>query len=74
MPASLLAGNSLIEDAPITSKWNFIGRFLQRYDVGNNIRTAEEYKKVIGKYFVIDKYYPIRNGFWSYSVFALSPK
>ncbi len=64
----------LIEDAPITSKWNFIGRFLQRYDVGNNIRPAEEYKKVIEKYFIIDKYYPIRNGFWNYSVFALSPK
>ncbi len=64
----------LIEDAPITSKWNFIGKFLQRYDVGNNIRPAEEYEEVIEKYFVIDKYYPIRNGFWNYSVFALSSK
>ncbi len=64
----------LIEDAPITYKWNFIGKFLQRYDVGNNIRVAEEYNKIIGKYFVVDKYYPIRNGFWNYSVFALSSK
>jgi len=64
----------LIEDAPIRSKWNIIGKFLQVYDVGDNIRSAEEYTEVLRKYFNIDKYYPIRNGFWNYSVFVLSHK
>ena len=64
----------LIEDAPIRSKWNFIGKFLQMYDIGDNIRSVEEYTKILRKYFNIDKYYPIRNGFWNYSVFVLSHK
>jgi len=64
----------LIEDAPVTTRWNFIGRFLQRYDVGTNIRPAAQYEAVLKEYFNIDSYYPVRNGFWRYSVFVLSHK
>lgn len=64
----------LIEDAPITSNWNLIGKFLQQFDVGSNIRPAKDYREILEEYFYIDKYYPIRNGFWDYSVFVLSPK
>lgn len=63
----------LIEDAPVGSKWNFVGRFLQRYDIGDKIRPREEYGRIIENYFVIDKYYRVKSGFWEYSVFVLSP-
>lgn len=64
----------LIEDAPVVSGWNFIGRFLQRYDVGDNIRPAAQYLPLLDKYFSVEKYYPVTNGFWNYSVFVLKHK
>lgn len=64
----------LIEDAPIKSRWNFIGKYLQIYDTGDNIRFAEVYREILEKYFILDRYYPIESGFWNYSVFVLSPK
>lgn len=63
----------LIEDAPTSSRWNIIGRALQGLDVGERIRGSEAYIEVLKKYFMIDKYYPIRSGFWDYSVFVLQP-
>lgn len=64
----------LIEDAPTSLKWNIVGRFLQSYDIGENIRDYTTYKKVLEKYFMISRYYPIKSGFWDYSVFILFPK
>lgn len=61
----------LIEDAPVTSRWNFIGRILQSQDVGSNIRPPDEYRAILQKHFFIQRYYPIRNAFWNYSVFVL---
>ncbi|MBI5675447.1 MAG: class I SAM-dependent methyltransferase [Nitrospirae bacterium] len=64
----------LIEDAPTSISWNFIGKVLQKLDIGHNIRTYSEYKIIAEEDFIIDKYYPIKSGFWDYSVFVLSPK
>jgi ubiquinone/menaquinone biosynthesis C-methylase UbiE len=64
----------LIEDAPTRSQWNIIGKALQRYDIGSNIRTADEYKKILQRYFMLRKYYHVTSGFWDYSVFVLSPE
>lgn len=64
----------LIEDAPVSSNWNLVGKFLQKLDVGGYLRPAKEYRSILEEYFYIDKCYPIRNGFWDYSIFVLSPK
>lgn len=64
----------LIEDSPISSEWNLIGKFLQLYDIGEKIRPIEEYIKILNNFFVIKKYYRLSSGFWNYSVFELSQK
>jgi SAM-dependent methyltransferase len=64
----------LIEDAPTRSQWNVIGKFLQRYDMGSNIRPHDEYKNVLVRDFFVRQYYHVTSGFWDYSVFVLSPK
>jgi len=64
----------LIEDAPTSLKWNIIGKLLQRYDIGENIRIYTAYKEVLEKNFIISKYYHLKSGFWDYSVFVLLPK
>lgn len=61
----------LIEDAPVKSSWDFISRILQSQDVGSNIRSSDVYKAILQKHFFIQRYYPIRNAFWDYSVFVL---
>jgi ubiquinone/menaquinone biosynthesis C-methylase UbiE len=63
----------MIEDAPTSSRWNIIGSFLQRLDIGSNIRTAVEYKSILSRYFLILRYYHVKSGFWDYSVFVLEP-
>ena len=64
----------LIEDAPTKSKWNFIGKHIQKFDVGSNIRLGSEYRTVLENNFNIRRSYHIQSGFWDYSVFSLSPK
>lgn len=64
----------LIEDAPTSAQWNFVGRVLQKLDIGHNIRTYSEYKAIAEEDFTINKYYPVKSGFWDYSVFVMSPK
>jgi len=64
----------LIEDSPINSKWNIIGKLLQKYDAGINIRFPNEYRRILEKDFLIKKFYQIQSGFWTYSVFNLVPK
>lgn len=58
----------LIEDAPGRS---FISKYLQRYDVGTNIRSIDYYHKILSEKFKIEKVYPLSSGLWFYSVFVL---
>ncbi len=58
----------LIEDSPSKS---FFNKKLQSYDVGADIRSMDEYSEVLSKYFEIEKKYPLKSGFWDYSVFVL---
>ncbi|MHA2040084.1 MAG: class I SAM-dependent methyltransferase [Promethearchaeota archaeon] len=64
----------LIEDAPVSARWNIIGKVLQRYDIGSNIRLASSYRMVLEKDFEIRRYYNIKSGFWEYSVFVMFSK
>lgn len=41
----------LIEDAPTRTRWNIVGRVLQRFDIGSKIRSGDEYKRVLEKEF-----------------------
>lgn len=63
----------LIEDAPTKSKFNIIGKMLQRLDVGSNIRPAYVYGNFLKEDFAVVRYYHVRSGFWDYSVFVLTP-
>ena len=62
----------LIEDAPTRNKWNIVGKFLQKFDIGCNIRPESEYRIVLEQDFNIRRYYHVKSGFWDYSVFVLS--
>jgi ubiquinone/menaquinone biosynthesis C-methylase UbiE len=64
----------LIEDTPVSAAWNIIGKVLQRYDVGSNIRPASTYKSALEEDFGIRQLYNVKSGFWEYSVFVLSSK
>ncbi|RJR16737.1 MAG: class I SAM-dependent methyltransferase [Nitrospiraceae bacterium] len=64
----------LIEDAPVSVPWNIIGKVLQKYDIGNNIRPASSYRMILEKDFQIRRYYNIKSGFWEYSVFVMRSK
>lgn len=63
----------LIEDTPIASAWNVIGKELMKYDVGSYIRPAAEYRAVLERDFAIHRNYNINSGVWRYSVFVMSP-
>ncbi len=63
----------LIEDAPISTPWNIVGKFLMRFDIGSNIRPAVEYKTIVENDFVVKRFYNIKSGFFDYSVFVLYP-
>ena len=58
----------LIEDAPSR---NFVSKWLQKYDVGANIRELGHYIPILSKKFKLEKFYPIKSGLWYYSVFVL---
>jgi ubiquinone/menaquinone biosynthesis C-methylase UbiE len=62
----------LIEDAPTSSAWNVVGKVLQKFDIGSNIRPGSEYRNILERYFTLGRYYPVQSGFWDYSVFVLS--
>lgn len=64
----------LIEDAPTSSSWNIVGKLLQQYDIGSNIRSCSQYRTMLDNEFVTTRYYHVQSGFWDYSVFVLSPK
>lgn len=59
----------LIEDAPAK---NFFSRWLQKYDVGADIREMGFYNSLLNKNFRVDKMYPLKSGLWYYSVFVMS--
>lgn len=63
----------LIEDAPITNKFNILGRVILNNDIGSNIRSGAEYKAMFEKYFIVEKFYEIKSGLFNYSVFVLVP-
>jgi ubiquinone/menaquinone biosynthesis C-methylase UbiE len=62
----------LIEDHPTRSSWNFIGKFLQKYDEGAHIRPTKTYQDLLEKEFVVEKSYPMRSGLWDYTVFVMT--
>ncbi len=62
----------LIEDAPITAKYNIIGKIILNNDLGTNIRSGIEYKTILEKHFIIEKCYNVKSSFFNYSVFVLS--
>ena len=61
----------LIEDAPTKSKWNIIGKLVQKFDLGANIRKSKEYFGILSEYFKVERGYPIRSGVCDYSVFVM---
>lgn len=63
----------LIEDSPITARWNIIGKVILKNDIGSNIRTGTEYKTILEKYFIIKNFYKVKSGLFNYSVFVLLP-
>ena len=61
----------VMENARIPEKTNPLVTFFQLLDMGNFIRTPEEYKKLIGKYFKIFYETSFMNGFISYFALVL---
>jgi ubiquinone/menaquinone biosynthesis C-methylase UbiE len=60
----------LIEDRPVSAKWNIVGKFLQSLDAGGRIREMEYYEKLLREKFTVKKSYPLRAGVWEYGVFV----
>ncbi len=52
----------VMEDAKIAKFENFVIRFIQKFDKGDFIRTPEQYKNIVQKYFVISQEQSFRNG------------
>lgn len=58
-----LGGKALLmEDAKIAKLENSIIKFFQRFDRGDFIRTPEQYKSIVQKYFVVSGEQAFRNG------------
>jgi ubiquinone/menaquinone biosynthesis C-methylase UbiE len=62
----------IIEDLEIGSRWDILGNIIRKLDVGNYIRTEEQWYKLISSNFNILKNYRIRSFIPSYAVFVLS--
>lgn len=62
----------VIEAIPSISKYNLIGRFLRQLDIGEFVRTLEEYEKLFQNKFKITKKYQQRSGIFDYGIFLLS--
>ena len=62
----------IIEDFDIGSRWDILGNIIRKLDVGNYIRTEEQWYKLISSNFNILKNYRIRSFIPSYAVFVLS--
>ena len=61
----------IIEDVEIGSRWDILGNIIRKLDVGNYIRTEEQWHKLISSNFNILKNYRIRSFIPSYAVFVL---
>lgn len=59
----------LIEDMP-SPPMNFIGRMLQGFDEGDNIRSPEAYRPLLEKHFIVHHHEPFASGFWNYCEFS----
>ena len=62
----------IIEDVDIKSKFDLFGNVVRKFDIGNFIRTKEEWLELISKEFTILKQYRIRSFIPTYEVFILS--
>ncbi|HLC86254.1 MAG TPA: class I SAM-dependent methyltransferase [Candidatus Nanoarchaeia archaeon] len=61
----------VMEDIPTRSKFNFLGKIVQKFDVGKFIRKHEEYGRLYSSRFNIVKDYKMRTGVNDYSVYVL---
>ena len=62
----------IIEDVDIGLRWDILGYLKRKFDVGNFIRTKEQWYRLISRNFSIVKQYHIRSFIPSYKVFVLS--
>ena len=56
----------ILEDAKIENLDNFIVRFVQKFDVGNFMRTPQDYREITSDFFKIIKDWSFRSGGCSY--------
>jgi ubiquinone/menaquinone biosynthesis C-methylase UbiE len=64
----------IMEDIPVTSKINIIGKLMHYLDTGRYIRKIGAYEKIISKQFNIKKQFKIINGISDYCVFVCRNK
>jgi len=62
------------EDIPARSRWNLIGRMIQRLDLGDWIRQPLGYRKLIEPHFVVESEWLMRSGCMDYAVFRCLTK
>ena len=58
------------EDVRTQRRWNLIGKFIQRLDVGEYIRTEQEYLQIVRSVFTHVSYYPMSSGVCDYIVIS----
>lgn len=69
------AGKLLMwEDVPTRSTWNVIGRVVHHLDVGDHIRPAGEYARLLGSQFQVASAYPMTSGCMDYIVLDVRRK
>ena len=69
------AGKLLMwEDIPTRSNWNLLGRVVHHLDVGDHIRPAAEYARLLGPQFELASAYPMTSGCMDYVVLDVRRK
>ncbi|MDP2709104.1 MAG: class I SAM-dependent methyltransferase [bacterium] len=59
----------IMEVVPSTK---MISKIIGSLDIGDNIRPAEDYRRLFQKYFVVQKEYPVRTGVCDFQAFVLT--
>jgi SAM-dependent methyltransferase len=62
------------EDIPTRAAWNLVGRAVHRLDLGNAIRTAEQYRELLAGPFDVLESETFRSGFMDYAAFLCRPR
>ncbi len=62
----------IIEDLPVSRKLNFVGKLVQRLDVGKDIRTQADYETLFESQFTIKKSYAGHSGINEFCAFVLT--